>query len=87
MVADNIVRAVYRATRWEAAARSDENGGTILYRFIGDADPDLEPKFVDTRLSPDRLGLKRWPSHGWAPRLTRALPRPAARPMPKARKA
>ncbi|MBM7458621.1 GIY-YIG nuclease family protein [Rhodococcus coprophilus] len=84
VVADNIVRAVYRATRWEAAARSEESGGTILYRFLGDADPELEPKFVDTRLSPDRLGLKRWPSHGWAPRLTQALPRPVARPKPKA---
>ncbi|WP_241387322.1 GIY-YIG nuclease family protein [Rhodococcus sp. CH91] len=80
VVADNIVRAVYRATGWEAAARTEENGGTILYRFIGEADDELERTFVNTRLTPDRLGLKRWPSHGWAPRLTRALPRPVARP-------
>ncbi|UYP19222.1 GIY-YIG nuclease family protein [Rhodococcus sp. Z13] len=80
VVADNIVRAVYRATGWEAAGRSEENGGTILYRFVGEADAELEEKFVNTRVTPDRLGLKRWPSHGWAPRLTRALPRPVARP-------
>ncbi len=80
VVADNIVRAVYRATGWEAAARTEENGGTILYRFVGEADEELEGKFVNTRVTPDRLGLKRWPSHGWAPRLTRALPRPVARP-------
>jgi uncharacterized protein len=83
VVADNIVRGVYRATGWEAASRTEENGGTILYRFVGEADSELEKQFVDTRLSPDRLGLKRWPSHGWAPRLTRALPRPAARPGPR----
>ncbi|KSZ56751.1 hypothetical protein Z045_22150 [Rhodococcus pyridinivorans KG-16] len=80
VVADNIVRAVYRATGWEAAARTEENGGTILYRFVGESDEELEGKFVNTRVTPDRLGLKRWPSHGWAPRLTRALPRPVARP-------
>lgn len=87
VVADNIVRGVYRATGWDAAARTEENGGTILYRFRGDADEALESKFVDTRLTPDRLGLQRWPSHGWAPRLTRALPhalaRPGAKPKPR----
>ncbi|AUM19503.1 GIY-YIG nuclease family protein [Rhodococcus ruber] len=79
VVADNIVRGAYRATGWEAASRTEDNGGTILYRFLGDADPELEKLFVDTRLTPDRLGLKRWPSHGWAPRLTQALPH---RPRP-----
>ncbi|WP_226436726.1 GIY-YIG nuclease family protein [Rhodococcus yananensis] len=83
VVADNIVRGVYRASRWEAAARTEENGGTILYRFVGEADDELEKQFVDTRLTPDRLGLKRWPSHGWAPRLTRALPHAVARPGAK----
>lgn len=83
VVADNIVRAVYRSTGWEAAARTDENGGTILYRFHGESDEELESQFVNTRLTPDRIGLKRWPSHGWAPRLTRALPRPVARPKPR----
>lgn len=83
VVADNIVRAVYRATSWEAGARTEENGGTILYRFRGEADTELEQLFVDTRLTPDRLGLQRWPSHGWAPRLTKALPRPVARPKPR----
>lgn len=80
VVADNIVRGVYRATGWKAVSRTEENGGTILYRFLGETDEKLESAFIDTRLSPDRLGLKRWPSHGWAPRLTRALPRPVARP-------
>ncbi|MDV2477622.1 GIY-YIG nuclease family protein [Rhodococcus zopfii] len=80
VVADNIVRGAYRATGWEAASRTEENGGTILYRFLGESDPELEKLFVDTRVTPDRLGLKRWPSHGWAPRLTRAMPRATPRP-------
>ncbi len=85
VVADNIVRGgAYRATGWEAASRTEENGGTILYRFLGgESDPELEKLFVDTRVTPpDRLGLKRWPSHGWAPRLTRAMPR-ATPPRPR----
>ncbi|WP_240960070.1 GIY-YIG nuclease family protein [Rhodococcus sp. HNM0563] len=83
VVADNIVRGVYRATGWEAGARTEENGGTILYRFRGEADPELEMAFVNTRLTPDRLGLKRWPTSGWAPRLTRALPTPGGHPKSK----
>ncbi|MFD4367808.1 GIY-YIG nuclease family protein [Rhodococcus sp. NPDC058521] len=69
--ADNIVRAVYRAKSWDIASRSAD---TPLWRFTGDVDADLEAQFVNKRVTPDRVGLKRWPAHGWAPHLTHARP-------------
>lgn len=70
VVADNIVRAVYRATSWESVGPA----GAQEWRFAGVADADLEAQFVGTRVTPDRVGLKAWPAHGWVQRLTLARP-------------
>lgn len=68
--ADNIVRAVYRVRSWnQVGANADQ-----LFRFTGEADPELEAAFVGTRVTPDRAGLKVWPTHGWVQRLTTARP-------------
>lgn len=69
--ADNIVRAVYRTRSWEIASRTAD---ASLWRFAGDVDSELEAQFVNKRVTPDRVGLKRWPSHGWAPHVTHARP-------------
>ncbi|RDI31340.1 hypothetical protein DEU38_10453 [Rhodococcus sp. AG1013] len=68
--ADNIVRAVYRATSWEGVGPTTDQ----LWRFTGSVDAELEAKFVGTRVTPDRAGLKAWPTHGWVQRLTLARP-------------
>ncbi|RVW03776.1 GIY-YIG nuclease family protein [Rhodococcus spongiicola] len=68
--ADNIVRAVYRASSWEAVGAAGEQE----WRFTGAVDPELEGRFVGTRVTPDRAGLKAWPAHGWVQRLTLARP-------------
>lgn len=68
--ADNIVRAVYRVSSWEGVGPKGEQE----YRFSGAVDPDLEAKYVGTRVTPDRAGLKAWPAHGWVQRLTMARP-------------
>lgn len=70
MFADNIVRAVYRISTWESVGPA----GDQEYRFSGVVDPDLEAKYVGTRVTPDRAGLKAWPAHGWVQRLTMARP-------------
>lgn len=68
--ADNIVRAVYRASSWnQVGPNADQN-----FRFTGERDPELEAAFVGTRVTPDRVGLKVWPTHGWVQRLTTARP-------------
>lgn len=67
----NIVRAVYRARSWDIASRSAD---VPLWRFTGDVDAGLEEQFVNKRVTPHRVGLKRWPSHGWVPHLTQARP-------------
>lgn len=69
--ADNIVRAAYRAQSWTMLSRTND---TALWRFTGEADPDLEAQFVNKRITPDRVGLKKWPAHGWVPHLTGARP-------------
>ncbi|WP_430331982.1 GIY-YIG nuclease family protein [Rhodococcus sp. ACT016] len=68
--ADNIVRAVYRVTTWDGVGPASEQ----QWRFSGAVDPDLEAKYVGTRVTPDRAGLKAWPTHGWVQRLTMARP-------------
>ncbi|RVW03825.1 GIY-YIG nuclease family protein [Rhodococcus xishaensis] len=68
--ADNIVRAVYRASSWESVGAAGEQE----WRFTGAVDPELEARFVGTRVTPDRAGLKAWPAHGWVQRLTLARP-------------
>ncbi|MDH6680070.1 hypothetical protein M2284_004295 [Rhodococcus sp. LBL1] len=68
--ADNIVRAVYRVSTWESVGPAGEQE----YRFSGAVDPELEAKYVGTRVTPDRAGLKAWPAHGWVQRLTMARP-------------
>ncbi len=68
--ADNIIRAVYRVSSWEGVGPKGEQE----YRFSGVVDPDLEAKYVGTRVTPDRAGLKAWPAHGWVQRLTMARP-------------
>lgn len=81
--ADNIVRAVYRARSWEMVGRSNDKNSTALWRFTGEVDSSLEARFVNTRITPHRLGLKQWPTHGWVPRLTGVIPgaaRATARP-------
>lgn len=70
VVADNIVRAVYRVDSWEGVGPVGEQE----WRFTGAADADLEARFVGTRVTPDRAGLKAWPAHGWVQRLTMARP-------------
>lgn len=69
--ADNIVRAVYRADSWEIATRSAD---AAQWKFTGEVDAELEKQFVHKRVTPDRVGLKRWPAHGWVPHLTSARP-------------
>ncbi|NLE82264.1 MAG: GIY-YIG nuclease family protein [Rhodococcus sp.] len=69
--ADNIVRAVYRAESWEIASRSAD---AAQWKFTGEVDAELEKQFVHKRVTPDRVGLKRWPAHGWVPHLTSARP-------------
>lgn len=68
--ADNIIRAVYRAQSWEGVGPAGEQE----WRFAGVVDSDLEARFVGTRVTPDRAGLKAWPAHGWVQRLTLARP-------------
>jgi hypothetical protein len=70
VVADNIISAVYRVSSWEGVGPKGEQE----YRFSGAVDPDLEAKYVGTRVTPDRAGLKAWPAHGWVQRLTMARP-------------
>lgn len=68
--ADNIVRAVYRVRSWnQVGANADQQ-----FRFTAEVDPELEAAFVGTRVTPDRAGLKVWPTHGWVQRLTMARP-------------
>ncbi|MFZ2174812.1 MAG: GIY-YIG nuclease family protein [Rhodococcus sp. (in: high G+C Gram-positive bacteria)] len=69
--ADNIVRAAFRARSWSTVARP---GGEALWRFTGDVDPELESQFVNKRITPAKVGLKKWPAHGWVPHLTQARP-------------
>ncbi|MFI6430358.1 GIY-YIG nuclease family protein [Rhodococcus oryzae] len=69
--ADNIVRAVYRAESWAMAPRTTD---TTLWRFTGAADPELEAQFVKKRVTPDRVGLKKWPGSGSVSHLTHARP-------------
>ncbi|WP_027503553.1 hypothetical protein [Rhodococcus sp. UNC363MFTsu5.1] len=69
--ADNIVRAVYRAESWAMVSRTTD---TALWRFTGTADPELEDRFVKKRVTPDRVGLKKWPANGSVSHLTHARP-------------
>ncbi|NLU83942.1 GIY-YIG nuclease family protein [Rhodococcus sp. HNM0569] len=69
--ADDVVRAVFRISDWSVAARIDDGQ---LWQFAATTDQDLSARFVGTRLTPNRAGLKKWPASGWVPRLTRALP-------------
>ncbi|TJZ80222.1 GIY-YIG nuclease family protein [Rhodococcus oryzae] len=69
--ADNIVRAVYRAESWAMVPRSTD---TTLWRFTGTADPELEAQYVNKRVTPDRVGLKKWPGSGSVSHLTHARP-------------
>ncbi|WP_159920762.1 GIY-YIG nuclease family protein [Rhodococcus sp. WAY2] len=69
--ADNIVRAAYRAKSWSGVARP---GDAQLWKFTGDVDPDLEAQFVNKRIVPAQVNLKKWPTHGWVPHLTQARP-------------
>ncbi|MFG1783908.1 GIY-YIG nuclease family protein [Rhodococcus oryzae] len=69
--ADNIVRAVYRAESWAMASRTTD---TTLWRFTGSADPELEAQFTKKRVTPDRVGLKKWPTNGSVSHLTHARP-------------
>ncbi|WP_137725133.1 GIY-YIG nuclease family protein [Prescottella subtropica] len=68
--ADNIVRAVYRVGSWESLGPGPDQE----FRFAGVVDAELEAAFVGTRVTPDRAGLKAWPTHGWVQRLTLARP-------------
>jgi len=68
--ADNIIRAVYRVSTWDGVGPAGEQE----WRFTGAVDKDLEAKYVGTRVTPDRAGLKAWPAHGWVQRLTMARP-------------
>ncbi|QBJ98033.1 GIY-YIG nuclease family protein [Rhodococcus sp. ABRD24] len=67
---DNIIRAVYRARSWDGVGPV----GDQQWRFTGEVDPELEARYVGTRVTPDRAGLKAWPAHGWVQRLTLARP-------------
>ncbi|MFC7446894.1 GIY-YIG nuclease family protein [Rhodococcus daqingensis] len=69
--ADNIVRAVYRAESWAMVSRIAD---TTLWRFAGAADPELEAQFVRKRITPDRVGLKKWPANRSVSHLTHARP-------------
>ncbi|MDT2008925.1 hypothetical protein FXW78_41335 [Rhodococcus opacus] len=69
--ADNIVRAAYRAKSWSSVARP---GDASLWRFTGESDTELESQFVNKRIVPAKVGLKKWPTHGWVPHLTQARP-------------
>ncbi|GAF42656.1 GIY-YIG nuclease family protein [Rhodococcus wratislaviensis] len=69
--ADNIVRAAYRAKSWSSVARP---GDAALWRFTGEPDTELESRFVNKRIVPAKVGLKKWPTHGWVPHLTQARP-------------
>ncbi|MFD4183010.1 GIY-YIG nuclease family protein [Rhodococcus sp. NPDC058514] len=71
VVADNIVRAAYRAESWAMVSRTDD---TALWRFTGAADQELEAQFVRKRITPDRVGLKKWPTNGSVSHLTHARP-------------
>ncbi|MGW6374546.1 GIY-YIG nuclease family protein [Rhodococcus sp. NPDC055112] len=69
--ADNIVRAVYRAESWAMVSRNTDNA---LWRFTGAVDPELEAQFVKKRVTPDVVGLKKWPANGSVSHLTHARP-------------
>jgi hypothetical protein len=71
VLADDIVRAVYRVTGWHMVSRTP-NGA--LWRFSAEPDAELGAAFTGTRVTPHRVGLKKWPASGWISRLTRALP-------------
>ena len=68
--ADNVVRAAYRARSWSMTGSGEG------HRWQYDAEPDAElaDRFVGRRITPDRVGLKKWPAHGWIPHLTHARP-------------
>lgn len=69
VLADDVVRATYRASSWiQAGAEIGQ------WKFEGQPESELDAQFVGKRITPDRVGLKKWPIHGWIPHLTHARP-------------
>ncbi len=69
VIAENLVRAVYRVSRWTAI---ETRGNTVLYEFTGALDDALTKHCVGRELLPTDIGLPAWPMRGWAPRLAPA---------------
>lgn len=67
--ADDVVRAVHRAERWEQARDPQGRARPNLWRYIGAPDPELEAKYVGKSLR--NIKAQRpsgtWRQHGWHP--------------------
>lgn len=69
VIAETLVRAVYRASDWTAIEKQDN---TTLYEFTGTPDDAMTEAYVGRKLLPADVGLSAWPMRGWVPRLASA---------------